>query len=54
MPVRRRRIGDHMPQVVHPHTESVVLFGSRATGGWDEQSDLDMIIIHPAAGDEAG
>ena len=54
MPVRRHRIGDHMPQVVHPHTESVVLFGSRATGGWDEQSDLDMIIIHPAAGDEAG
>ena len=31
--------------------EAVVLFGSRATGGWDEQSDLDMIIVHPAADD---
>ena len=29
--------------------QAVVLFGSRATGGWDEQSDLDMIIVHPAA-----
>ena len=31
--------------------QAVVLFGSRAAGGWDEQSDLDMIIIHPAADD---
>ena len=31
--------------------EAVVLFGSRATGGWDEQSDLDLIIVHPAADD---
>ena len=31
---------------------AVVLFGSRAIGGWDEQSDLDMIIVHPAADDE--
>ena len=29
--------------------EAVVLFGSRATGGWDEQSDLDMIVVHHAA-----
>ena len=28
--------------------------GSRAAGGWDEQSDLDMIIIHPSAGDDEG
>ena len=34
--------------------EAVILFGSRATGGWDERSDLDMIIVHPsAAGREA-
>ena len=31
--------------------QAVVLFGSRAGGGWDEQSDLDLIIVHPAAGD---
>ena len=68
-PVRRHRIGDQMPSVVHPgpdpaainlcrdlaaqtDAQAVVLFGSRATGGWDEQSDLDLIIVHPAAGDE--
>ena len=27
---------------------AVVLFGSRATGSWDEQSDLDVIIVHDA------
>ena len=32
--------------------EAVVLFGSRAGGGWDEQSDLDMIIVHPAAAED--
>ncbi len=32
--------------------EAVVLFGSRAAGGWDEQSDLDMIIVHPAAAED--
>ena len=32
--------------------EAVVLFGSRATGGWDEQSDLDVIIVHPAAAED--
>ena len=36
--------------------EAVVLFGSRATGGWDRQSDLDMIIVHRAGdqGEERG
>ena len=29
--------------------QAVVLFGSRASGGWDAQSDLDMIIVHAAA-----
>ena len=60
--VRRHRIGDQLPAVIHPcpdpdaldfcrdlaaqtDVEAVVLFGSRATGGWDEQSDLDMIIV---------
>ena len=67
-PVRRHRIGDQLPAVVHPDpdpaafdlcrdlaanadAQAVVLFGSRASGGWDEQSDLDLIIIHPAADD---
>ena len=68
-PVRRHRIGDQMPAVVHPGPDpaarafcrdlasktdaaAVILFGSRATGGWDEQSDLDMIIVRPAADEE--
>ena len=68
-PVRRHRIGDQLPAVVHPGTdpaainlcrdlvaetdvEAAVLFGSRARGGWDEQSDLDLIVVHPAADDE--
>ena len=67
-PVRRHRIGDQLPAVIHPDpdpaafdlcgelaantdAEAVILFGSRATGGWDEQSDLDLIIVHPAADD---
>ena len=69
-PVRRHRIGDQLPAVIHPgpdptaialcrdlvaetDAEAVVLFGSRATGGWDEQSDLDMIVVclAPAQGD---
>ncbi len=70
-PVRRHRIGDKLPAVVHPgpdpaainlcrdlvaqtDVEAVVLFGSRASGGWDEQSDLDRIIVHAAAGSEDG
>ena len=68
-PVRRHRIGDQLPAVIHPDpdpaavafcrdlaaetdAEAVVLFGSRATGGWDEQSDLDLIVVHPAADDD--
>ena len=67
-PVRRHRIGDQLPAVIHPgpdpaafdlcrelaaetDAQAVVLFGSRAAGGWDEQSDLDMIIVHSAADD---
>ena len=69
LPVRRHRIGDQLPVVIHPapdlaainlcrdlaaqtDAQAVVLFGSRATGGWDEQSDLDLIVVHPAADDE--
>ena len=68
-PVRRHRIGDQLPAMVHPDpdaaaislcqdlvtqtdVEAVILFGSRATGGWDEQSDLDLIIVHPADDNE--
>ena len=32
--------------------ESVILHGSRGWGGWDDQSDLNVIVIHHAAGDE--
>ena len=32
--------------------EAVVLFGSRAAGSWDEQSDLDLIIIHDGTDDD--
>ena len=70
-PVRRHRIGEQMPALVHPDpdpaafdlcrelatatdAQAVVLFGSRAAGGWDEQSDLDMIIVRPAADREDG
>ena len=70
-PVRRHRIGDQVPAVIHASpdpaainlcrdlaaetdAEAVVLFGSRAAGGWDEQSDLDLIIVHPAADAEDG
>ena len=67
-PVRRHRIGEELPAVIHPgpdpaavdlcwdlvaqtDAEAVVLFGSRASGGWDEQSDLDLIVVHSAADD---
>ena len=40
--------------VVQTDAEAVVLFGSRASGGWDEQSDLDMIIVHDGADSEDG
>ena len=29
----------------------VILHGSRGCGGWDEQSDLNLIVVHGAAGD---
>ena len=32
--------------------EAIILFGSRAIGGWDEQSDLDVIVVHGAADDD--
>ncbi len=68
-PVRRHRIGDQLPVVIHPapdpaavdlcrdlvaqtDAEAVILFGSRASGGWDEQSDLDMIVVHDGADED--
>ena len=68
-PVRRHRIGDQLPAVIHlgpdpaalalcrdlvanADVEAAVLFGSRATGRWDEQSDLDLIVVHSAASDD--
>ena len=33
--------------------DCAILFGSRALGGWDDQSDLDIIVIHQVAGDDA-
>ena len=38
--------------VAETDAECAILFGSRARGGWDEQSDLDVIVIHPGAGDD--
>ena len=32
--------------------DCAILFGSRALGGWDNQSDLDIIVIHQTAGDD--
>ncbi len=32
--------------VAQTDAEAVVLLGSRARGSWDEQSDLDLIIVH--------
>ena len=32
--------------------ECVIQHGSRGWGGWDEQSDLNVIVIHHGAGDE--
>ena len=66
MLVSRHRIGDHLPDVVHPGAdpvaiavccqvledtvaECVVLQGSRGWGGWDEQSDINIIVVHEAA-----
>ena len=37
--------------MAEPPVDCAILFGSRALGGWDDQSDLDIIVIHQAAGD---
>ena len=34
--------------------ECVILHGSRGWGGWDEQSDLNVILVQRAAADLAG
>ena len=38
--------------VKHPAVQAAILGGSRYTGGWDEQSDLDIIVILEEADDE--
>ena len=38
--------------VAEPGVECIILHGSRAWGGWDEQSDLDLIVIHEEDEDE--
>ena len=61
----RHRIGKYLPAVAHQGpdptavavcrevlVESVILHGSRGWGGWDEQSDLNVIVIHRAGGGE--
>ena len=71
MLVSRHRIGDHLPEVVHPGAdpvavavcrevlgdtgaECVVLHGSRGWGGWDEQSDINIIVVHEAGVEKPG
>ena len=39
--------------VAEAPVDCAILFGSRALGGWDDQSDLDIIVIHQAAGNDA-
>ena len=36
----------------HPAVQAVILGGSRYTGGWDEQSDLDLLVILADSTDE--
>ena len=38
--------------VAESPVDCAILFGSRALGGWDDQSDLDIIVIHQGVGDE--
>ena len=38
--------------VKNPAVQAAILGGSRYRGGWDEQSDLDIIVILEEAGDE--
>ena len=35
----------------HPAVQAIILGGSRYTGGWDKQSDLDIIVILEDYGD---
>ena len=35
-----------------PAVQAVILGGSRYTGGWDEQSDLDLVVILEESADE--
>ena len=34
--------------------ECIILHGSRGWGGWDEQSDLNVILVQRAAADRTG
>ena len=38
--------------VKHPTVQAAIFGGSRYRGGWDEQSDLDIIVILEESGDE--
>ena len=38
--------------VANSPVHCAILFGSRALGGWDSQSDLDIILIHQGVSDE--
>ena len=38
--------------VKHPAVQAAILGGSRYRGGWDEQSDVDIIVIVKELGDE--
>ncbi len=38
--------------VAEPPVHCAILFGSRALGGWDSQSDLDIVVIHQGVGHE--
>ena len=38
--------------VKHPAVQAAILTGSRYTGGWDEQSDLDIVVILEESDDE--
>ena len=37
--------------ITHAVVQAVILGGSRCTGGWDEQSDLDVVVILEESGD---
>ncbi len=48
---RAVRIAESLRKAID--AECVILFGSRARGGWTEHSDLDLMIINPALPDQA-